>query len=184
MPRLPLLPADAEDEAVAEAFRTFREEGREPIALYRTLAHAPRMLRAFSATGRGLRHDAGTPRGLRELVIMRTAELTGSVYEYSHHWPMALSAGNTEEKLGALSSWERSDLFSPSERAALRCADEVHRVGVTDETFAELQGHFDSESVIEIVLTAAFYQAVARTLQALAVEVEPAYERYVPAWER
>jgi alkylhydroperoxidase family enzyme len=183
MPRLPLLPAEAEDDAVAEAFRTFREEGREPIALYRTLAHAPRMLRAFSATGRGLRHDAGTPRALRELVILRTAMLAGSVYEWTHHWPMALNAGVDEARLQALSSWETSELFSAEERAALRCADEVHRVGVTDEAFAQLQQHFGSEEVIEVVLTAAFYQAVARTLQALAVEVEPAYEKYLATWE-
>jgi alkylhydroperoxidase family enzyme len=167
---------------LAEAFRAFREEGREPIWLYRTLAHAPRMLRAFSATGRGLRRDAVTPRSLRELVIMRTAQLTASEYEWSHHRRMAIAAGLDDARLAALDDWRRSDLFSPVERAALRCTDEVHRAAVTDETFAELHSHLAPAEIVEVVLTAAFYQAVARILQGLGVEVEPAYESDLPGW--
>jgi alkylhydroperoxidase family enzyme len=179
MPRLPLMPAEPDDEVAAEVFRLFHEEGREPIWLYRTLAHSPRMLRAFSATGRAVRYEATTPRALRELVAMRTGQLTGSGYMWSHHWPMALAEGVPEEKLRALEEWERSELFDARERAALRCADEVHRVGVEDDTFAELRSQFEPPEIVEIVMTAAFYQAVARILQALQVEVEPAYQRYL-----
>ena len=46
---------------------------------------------------------------------------------------------------------------------------------MTDETFAELERVLDVTGAIEIVLTASFYQAVARMIQALDLEVEPAY---------
>jgi 4-carboxymuconolactone decarboxylase len=179
MPRLPLLPADPEDPVLVEVFRSFQEEGREPIWLYRTLAHAPAALRGFSAAGRALRHEASAPRALRELAIMRTALLTGSAYEWSHHCPMALAAGVTEEQLAALDGWSDSPLFDDRERAVLRCADEVHATALSDEAYAELERHLVPGEVVELVMIAAFYQAVARVLQALRVEVEPAYRRYL-----
>ena len=46
---------------------------------------------------------------------------------------------------------------------------------MTDETFAELERVLDVAGALEIVLTASFYQAVARMIQALDLEVEPAY---------
>ena len=53
--------------------------------------------------------------------------------------------------------------------------EEVHSLEVTDETFAELERVLDVAGALEIVLTASFYQAVARMIQALDLEVEPAY---------
>jgi 4-carboxymuconolactone decarboxylase len=177
--RLPLLPADPDDPVLTEVFSTFRDEGREPIWLYRTLAHAPRALRGFSAAGRALRREASAPRAVRELVIMRTALLTGSDYEWSHHRPMALQAGVREEQLAALDGRCDGPPFDAGERAALRCADEVHAAALSDEAFVELERCFPPAEVVELIMTAAFYQAVARVLQALQVEVEPAYQPYL-----
>jgi hypothetical protein len=35
---------------------------------------------------------------------------------------------------------------------------------------------------VEIVLLASFYQAVARTIQALGLEIEPEYAHYLESW--
>jgi alkylhydroperoxidase family enzyme len=175
MTRVPLVPDEAADDVVAPVLERFRAEGREPIALYRALANTPALLRSYSVLARSLRHDATSDRRLRELVILRTALLTGSAYEWSHHRPMAIDAGVTREQLGALSAWDESGLFDDSERAALRCADAVHGLEVTDAAFAELESAVGSAGAVEIVLTASFYEAVARLVQALGVEVEPEY---------
>lgn len=175
MTRVPLVPDDSADEVTAAVFARFHDEGREPIALYRALANAPLLLRSYNVLAQSLRHDTVTDRRLRELVILRTAQLTESVYEWSHHVPMATAAGVPVEQIDELASWERSSAFDERERAALRCAEEVHTLGVTDETFAELERVLGTTEAIEIVVTASFYQAVARMLQALDVEIEPAY---------
>jgi alkylhydroperoxidase family enzyme len=173
--RVPLVADAGADEIVATVFERFRAEGREPIALYRALANAPQLLRAYSVLARSLRHDAVSDRRLRELVILRTAQLTASSYEWSHHRPMAIAAGVGPEKIEALRAWAESGLFDESERASLRCADEVHALGVTDATFAELEGVLGPAAALEIVMTASFYEAVARLVQGLGVEVEPEY---------
>ena len=177
--RVPLVQADTDDPIVAEVFAAFVREGRAPMDLYRAFAHAPRMLRAYSGLARGLRHDASTPRSLRELVILRTAQLVGSDYEWAHHRPMAERAGVSDEQLRSLGRWRASPAFGRDERAALRCAAEMHDLALSDEAFAELRDALGTEGALEIVLTAAFYQAVARMVQAVDVQVEPDHRRYL-----
>ena len=179
MARLPLLGLEPADEITAAVFETFRQEGRDPIALYRVLAHSPPMLRAYAGLARGLRYDAATPRALRELMILRTAQLTGSDYEWAHHRAMAAANGVPEEQVRALPAWRSSTLFDRCERAALRCVEEIHDVALSDEAFAELEREVGVPATIELVLLAAFYEAVARIIQALGLEVEPAYTAYL-----
>ena len=179
MPRLPLTPIEPGDEVVAEVFEGFRAEGRDPIALYRVMAHAPLILRAYAGLARGLRYEANTPRALRELIILRTAQLTGSEYEWAHHRVMAAAAGVPEEKVVALAAWPASDRFDGRERAALRCVDEMHEIALSDEAFAALEDSVGAAETVELVMLAAFYQAVARMIQALGLVVEPAYEPHV-----
>jgi alkylhydroperoxidase family enzyme len=179
--RLPLLPVEPADDVTAAVFETFRQEGRDPIALYRVLAHSPLMLRAYAGLARGLRYDAVTPRALRELMILRTAQLTGSDYEWAHHRAMAAANDVPEDQVRALAHWRSSTLFDARERAALQCAEEIHGVALSDETFAELERAVGAPETIELVLLAAFYEAVARIIQALGleIEIEPAYQAYL-----
>jgi alkylhydroperoxidase family enzyme len=180
--RLPLLPADSDDPIVAQVYKVFGREDRAPIALYRALAYAPELLRAYSVLARSLRNDAETDRSLRETVILRTAQLTESAYEWAHHVPMATAAGVREDQVQALRSWYDSEAFDARERIVLRCVDEIDRSAVTDTSFAALVDELGRPGAVEIVLLASFYQAVARTIQALGLEVEPEYARYLESW--
>jgi alkylhydroperoxidase family enzyme len=176
--RVPLIGPGAEDPVVAEVFRRFADEGREPIALYRALAHAPELLRAYSGLATALRYEAQTPRRLRELAILRIAQLTGSRYEWSHHVPMAGAAGVAEEQIAALAEWSGSEAFDARERALLRCADELHECQLSDDAFAELESCFSESELVELLLLLAFYEAVARVIAGLGIEVEPEYESH------
>ena len=179
MARLPLLGLEPADEITAAVFETFRQEGRDPIALYRVLAHSPPMLRAYAGLARGLRYDAATPRALRELMILRTAQLTGSDYEWAHHRAMAKANGVPDEQVHALAAWRSSTLFDGRERAALRCVEEIHEVALSDDAFGELERAVGAPATVELVLLASFYEAVARMIQAFGLEVEPAYQPYL-----
>jgi alkylhydroperoxidase family enzyme len=179
MLRLEMLSSQAADPITAEVFEAFAREGREPIALYRVLAHSPKMLRAYAGLAQGLRYQAATPRPLRELMILRTAQLTASEYEWAHHRAMAEAAGLETEKVAALRDWRTSPWFDPAERAALRCVEEMHGIALSDDAFADLEAAMGPAATVELVLLAAFYQAVARMIQAFGLEVEPAYQPYL-----
>jgi len=179
MTRLPVLPKEPGDEVTAEVFESFAREGRDPILLYRVLAGAPQMLRAYAGLARGLRYEARTPRALRELMILRTAQLTASRYEWAHHRKMANAAGVADEKVVALERWRESELFDDTERAALAAVEGIHDVALGDEDFTALERALGAEATIELVLLASFYECVARMIQALGLEVEPEYEAWL-----
>lgn len=179
MPRLDPVTDSEADEITAQVFAGFAAEGREPIALYRVLANSPQMLRSYSTLARSLRYDAQVPRKLRELLILRTAQLVGSDYEWAHHRAMAAKAGIDEQKVAELAQWRVSERFDGPERAVLGLAEQVHGLAVTDESFADLRGVFRDDEVVELLLTAAFYQAVARLIQGLGLEVESEYQPFL-----
>jgi 4-carboxymuconolactone decarboxylase len=180
MTRLPLVDADAPDPITAEVFATSIAEGRQPIALYRVLANNPVMLRSYAQLAKTVRYDAVTPRALRELMILRIAQLCGSEYEWQHHRRMAADAGVTEEQVAALGEAATSPLFDEGQRAAIRLAEEQHELRVTDDTLAAVRAAVGDAATVELSLMAGLYEAVARMLQAFAVEVEPGQTLYPP----
>src|ERR671928_1318767 len=51
-----------------------KQTGTQQVNLYRALAHAPKLLKAWIDFASALREQCKTPRQLRELVILRTAQ--------------------------------------------------------------------------------------------------------------
>ena len=142
--------------------------------LYRTLGNAPAMLNAWVGLAWPLRHDATTSRALRELIIMRVAQLTGAGYEWVAHFPMAVQCGIAAEQLADLRRWRESERFSDEQREVLALTDELtDDVDVCDETWAALAARYEPGELVELVLTAAYYSCVSRTLRALRLPVDP-----------
>ena len=183
MARVPLVAADDPDAIRQGVFDSFTKEKREPIDLYRALANAPDVLLAYRALPQSLRHGAKTPRALRELAILRVARLTGSAYEWSHHRPMALAAGITPAQVAAVAHWRGSDCFDEDERAVLAAVDGIHAIDLPEQAYTALTERLGTEGAIEIVVTVSQYEATARILQALGVEVETAYQPGLADWE-
>jgi alkylhydroperoxidase family enzyme len=171
--RLPLVPEEGGDDLLAPVFERFTQAGRPVPSLYRSLGNAPKMLAAWTAFAWPLRTEAVTDRGLRELVIMRVAQLTKASYEWVSHWPMAIQFGLTREHLVELRDWRLSALFSDSQRLILRLTDELTQdVDVTDETWDLLAAEYEPGEIVELVLTVAFYACVSRVLSAIRLTPE------------
>lgn len=177
MTRLPLVAAES-SAAVAAAYRSVTEQGRAVPNLYRVLANAPAMLTAWTAMAWPLRADCNTPRSLRELTILRVAQLNGSDYEWAQHQPMALASGVASAQIEALAEYSTSDVFDQVQRAVLAAVDELTTTGrLSAGNFTALEQEFDPGSLVEIILTISFYSCVSRFLAAFDIDVEPAIER-------
>ena len=148
--------------------------GAHQVNLYRALAHAPDLLRAWMDFAWLLRGHTATSRRLRELMILRTALLHHSPYEWHQHRRMAAEAGVEGHKVAELTMWPTSPAFTEAERAALALTDALIEGDVPDEVNDALSEHFDPQARVELTLTAAFYCAVPRLLDALRVPVETA----------
>jgi alkylhydroperoxidase family enzyme len=152
----------------------------KPPNLYRALANHPAIIGAWTEFSNTLRNGTRTPRALRELVILRGAQLTRSSYEWAQHLRMARRAGVREPQILALGAWRNSAEFDAREKAALALADAVTAGSVSDEVYREVTQHFDHQDYVELAVTAAFYAMVARVLDALGVELEPEFRDFSP----
>jgi alkylhydroperoxidase family enzyme len=155
-----------------------------PPNLYHCLANHPALVAAWSDFSKALRHGTRTPRALRELVILRGAQLMRSEYEWAQHLKMARKAGVREAQIAALPSWKASAEFDAKEKAALLLAEAVTQGKVSDEVYAEAMRHFDHHDYVELSLTAAFYAMVGRMLDAMGVQLEPDFRDFTPPLPR
>ncbi|ARG96781.1 carboxymuconolactone decarboxylase family protein [Legionella micdadei] len=158
----------------AKTAERINELGGKPINLYRILANQPDMLDAWLEFAYSLRLSAKTPRKLRELMILRTAQLQNSTYEWYQHRKMAHAVGVDEHQIAELPMWTSSDAFSAKEKAALGLTEAVVHGQVNDATHAEAAQYFTEAEMIELVMTASFYAMVPRVLNALDVQIEKA----------
>jgi 4-carboxymuconolactone decarboxylase len=146
--------------------------GAHQVNLYRALAHAPGLLRAWMDFAWLLRGHTATSRRLRELMILRTALLHHSPYEWHQHRRMAREEGVTETQVAELEMWRTSTAFDECEKAALALTDAIVAGEVSPDVIAEVDRHFEYDQRVELTVTAAFYSMVPRILDALGVPIE------------
>jgi 4-carboxymuconolactone decarboxylase len=159
-------------EISADIVTDLAARGGRPVNLYRTLANAPEMLRTWIDFAWSLRQNCRTPRPLRELMILRTAQLQDAPYEWQQHLVMARAAGVRESQLTELAMWRHSTAFDERERTALALTEAIVAGRVDERTHAETARVFDREEHVELILTAAAYCMVARVLDALDVSTK------------
>ena len=93
MSRLQMVPIETQDPALRAMFDEVCARGIAVPNLYRVLGNAPPMLRAWLDFAWPLRLHAQTSRRIRELLIVRGAQVSGARYEWVHPVEMALAAG-------------------------------------------------------------------------------------------
>jgi alkylhydroperoxidase family enzyme len=152
----------------------------KPVNLYRLLGNQPALVAAWTEFFAALRYESRTPRTLREIMILRTAQLARSEYEWAHHLTMARTAGVREAQIAALADWRASRQFDERERAALALTEAVTACRMSDAVHAEAKRHFSNADYVELCLTAAAYAMVARMLDALGVELDAHERDYAP----
>lgn len=143
--------------------------GAAPSPLYRVLANQPELLRSWLDFAWTLRTAPRTPRQVRELIILRCAQLAGNDYQWQDHVGMATDVGVPQRQIAELDDWRNSDAYGDLERAVLALTEQVVANDVADETLDVLRQHLEPDAVVEVTLTAGFYCMVPRVLQALRV---------------
>ncbi|MGH8794299.1 MAG: carboxymuconolactone decarboxylase family protein [Stackebrandtia sp.] len=157
---------------VSREFARLRAAGREPLNLHKTAAHAPQLLAPLLDLIHAARHECQTSRRLRELVIVRTAQIEESDYELAHHLRMAREAGIDDSELAALAEWRDSGRFDERERAALAFAEHIAAGSRRDD--AALDRLFTPREIVELTMTASCYVMIARAIRAWDVRLEDA----------
>ncbi len=162
------------EEKTEELLASMMPPGVPPIALFRTLAHNPRIsekLRNGSLIDRG----ALTLRE-REIIIDRTTALCKAEYEWGVHIAFfAEKIKLTPEQITSLVSGKADDdVWTASESALIQAADDLHKeTQITDTTWEKLQAHFSAEQIIEVIAIVGYYHTISFIANGLKIENEP-----------
>jgi AhpD family alkylhydroperoxidase len=90
-----------------------------------------------------------------ELIKMRVSQINGCAYCIDMHSKDARAAGETEQRLYALSAWRETPFYSERERAALAWAESLTLIAdnhVPDELFEETRRHFSEQELVDLTL--------------------------------
>ncbi|MGO3132326.1 MAG: carboxymuconolactone decarboxylase family protein [Alcaligenes sp.] len=166
MARLPY--ADLTTPEAAPLVEQIIAERGSVLHLYQMLLHSPPIAKGWLNHLTGIRHNSSLPGDVRELVIMRVALLNRAPYEADQHAPIALAEGLSQAQLDALTDWEGSDQFTPTQRTVLAYTDAMTRdVQVDKAVFQDIRRYFDERLIVELTATIATYNMVSRFLEAL-----------------
>ena len=160
--------ADLQAPAVQPLVQRIVAERGSVLHLYQMLLHSPPLAEGWLGFLTAVRQQLSLPGSLRELVIMRVAQLNGAPYEAQQHAPIALKEGLSPEQLAELERWSSSALFSSAERAALQLCDTMTRdIQVPKATLLAVQQALGAQQAVELAATIAAYNMVSRFLEAL-----------------
>jgi AhpD family alkylhydroperoxidase len=99
--------------------------------------------------------ESGLETPLLELVRLRASLLNGCAYCIDMHTKDARAAGETEQRLYALSAWRETPFYTPRERAALEWTEAVTEIGAShapDDLFERVRAHFTEAELVSLTM--------------------------------
>jgi AhpD family alkylhydroperoxidase len=99
--------------------------------------------------------NCGLEHTLLELVKIRASQINGCAYCIDMHTKDARAAGETEQRIYALSAWHETPFFTDRERVGLAWAEAVTLIGenhVPDELYRSARQQFSEKELVDLTL--------------------------------
>jgi 4-carboxymuconolactone decarboxylase len=146
------------------------------LALFRVLAHHPLLAERMSGFGSLLLgRKASLSLRDREVVIDRVCARCGAEYEWGVHVAaFAEAADLTPAQNTAIADPDADDTpLTPRDRVLVQMVDELHESGaVSDALWPELAAHWSTPQLLELLVLAGWYHAIAYVCNAARVPLE------------
>src|SRR6476659_9184991 len=117
----------------------------------------PEAIKALQQILPGAAYQGGLPPQTLGLVHLRASQINGCSACVDGGVKHARKAGETDERLFAVSAWREAPYFNDAERAALRLSEAVTRLAdqtdpVPDDVWNEAAKHYDEKQLAALVL--------------------------------
>ncbi|MEL3890609.1 carboxymuconolactone decarboxylase family protein [Ferrovibrio sp. MS7] len=164
------------DEAVAAEFARIMPPGVPPIALFRQVAHNPRVLGRWR--GGSLLDPGSISLRQREIVILRVTARLNAEYEWSVHVAFfAAKAGFTPAEIAGTRLG--GGFAADADKLLLRIVDTlIDAKGLDDMLWEEASAVFSPAQLVEILSLVGFYHTVSFTVNTLRTPLEPGAPRF------
>jgi uncharacterized peroxidase-related enzyme len=174
MPLVEPLAAD-HDAEVAELARFFNETLGFPPNSVLTMQRRPPIAKAFIELNKAVMANAGRVTSEQKRLTGYIASLTaGCRYCQAHTARAAERYGGSDARLADIWNYERSDLFTPAEKAAFAFAQAASSVpnAVDEKVAADLKAHWSDDEIVEILGVIALFGYLNRWNDSMATSIE------------
>lgn len=99
--------------------------------------------------------NSSLEKSLLELVRTRASQINGCAYCLDMHTKDARAAGETEQRLYALSTWRETPFFTDRERAALEWTEAVTQISsnhVSDALYERVRQYFSDKELVDLTM--------------------------------
>ncbi len=178
--RVKLLPVE---EAKARGREAGVSSSMSHLNIYRALLNHPELAGATAAQLSMLLWKANRlDNRLRELIIMRIAWRTGSVYEWTQHWHVARRIGMDDADILVARDWRNAKSLDAAARAVLAATDETLDQGrISDETWHSCSQHVGGEAeLMEMVVAIGNWRTFSEVLRSLNIPLESGVDAWPP----
>jgi len=152
------------------------------LNVFRVLLHRPRTAKAVNDLLLSMLFGGALDDRLRELLIMRLGWATGSDYEWTQHWRLALETFGCEES-EILAVRERAGHASlgPEARAVLDAVEETLDQGAASApTIERCVAELGEEATVELVVAIGAWRTISQLTRTLAIPLEDGVESWPP----
>jgi alkylhydroperoxidase family enzyme len=167
IPRIPLPEMDSlapEVRAVVEAF---------PMNVMRMAANAPASTKALVDLAQSVLFYSSFDPRKREIAVLRVAQMTHSVYEWTHHVGVGKHFEISDEEIEIIRTEEPVTSLDEEGNLLCRVADEISRdVRLSDDALVKILERYGAQEATELILCVSYFNFLSRFLESTRVELE------------
>jgi alkylhydroperoxidase family enzyme len=175
MARIPYVQKETATGKLKELYDSFATQFkvRDIPNVVKALGNSPGLAtRVFPLANYFMTESPLDPR-LRELAVLILMKRLDCEYGFGRHIEIAERVGLTRAQIDNVGSYQTSPLFTAEDKLILRYADELTtKARVDDQLFQEVKNLIGQSNILELTAATAFWNMMARNLNALQVELE------------
>jgi 4-carboxymuconolactone decarboxylase len=132
---------------------------------FNTWLRSPELADKLQQVGEHIRFHSSVPARLNEFAILITARAWDADYEWSAHYPLAMTAGLKPAVAADLARGRRPAAMAADEAAVYDFVTELRRTHrVSDRTYAAALSVLGDQGIVDLVALCGYYDLVSMTL--------------------
>ena len=148
----------------------------------KTLLHVPEMVEALMPFNVYVSNGSSLSPRHRELLILRTAWLTGNEYVWSTHARLGKNIGLTATDVRRIAQGPDATGWDPFEASLLRMTDQLYRnSSINDRTWQALAASYDTYHLMDAVMTVSDFTTLSLMYNSMGVQPDEGNTERLPA---
>jgi 4-carboxymuconolactone decarboxylase len=154
-----------------------RREPTQVLAILRTLAYHPRLMKPFLGFATAIAQQGALSRRESELLALRASWNAQSDFEWGHHVKYAQVAGLSDAEIARIAEGPSARGWSESDRDLLLVADQLHaKQQIDDALWQRLAGRYAPDQLVELPFVVGQYTMLSMVANMTGVALEAGHQ--------